>query len=66
MRPAFLGYDPLNLDDGGGRGMDTVAWGVMVMLPGVLAALAPNRTLKFCSLAVSALLAVAAVLGVFS
>lgn len=45
--------------------MDTIALGLVVMLPGVLAALATNQKLKLASLALSVLIAVAAVLGFF-
>lgn len=45
--------------------MDTAALGVLVMLPGVLAALSHNKRLKYCGFAVSFLMALASTLGVF-
>lgn len=45
--------------------MDTVALGVLVMLPGVLAALSHSRRLKYCCLVVSFLVALASTLGLF-
>ncbi|MBX3620984.1 MAG: hypothetical protein KF891_13520 [Rhizobacter sp.] len=43
--------------------MDTTTLGVVVMLPGVLAALAPNKKVKGFGLMVSLLLAIVATLG---
>ncbi len=45
--------------------MDTVALGVIVMLPGVLAALARDEKLKYLGFATSFLIAIAATLGLF-
>jgi hypothetical protein len=44
--------------------MDT-ALGVVVMLPGVVAAVSSNQQVKWLALAASFLMAVAAVLGLF-
>lgn len=43
--------------------MDTTTLGVLVMLPGVLAALTPHKKIKACALMVSLLLAILAILG---
>lgn len=45
--------------------MDTAALGMMVMLPGLLAAMSYNKRLKYCGFAVSFLMALAATLGLF-
>jgi hypothetical protein len=47
------------------RRVDTIALGLIVMLPGVLAALFHDRRLKYGCLAASFLIALAATLGVF-
>lgn len=43
--------------------MDTATLGVLVMLPGVLAALSRNKRLKYCGFAASFLIALASTLG---
>jgi hypothetical protein len=45
--------------------VDTVALGLIVMLPGVLAALFHNRCLKYCCLAASFFIALASTVGWF-
>jgi hypothetical protein len=44
--------------------MDNAALGVLVILPGILAALSHNKRLKYFCLAVSCLIAVASPFGV--
>ncbi|HEY0820496.1 MAG TPA: hypothetical protein VGD46_17040 [Rhizobacter sp.] len=45
--------------------MDSAVLGVIVMLPGIVAALAHDQRLKYCGFAVSFLMALAATLGAF-
>jgi hypothetical protein len=45
--------------------VDTATLGVIVMLPGVLAAVSPNKRLKYVGFAISFLMALGATLGLF-
>jgi hypothetical protein len=45
--------------------MDSAALGVIVMLPGILAALSHDKRVKYCGFAASFLIALAATLGAF-